>query len=178
MIVKAKWQGRCNVCGRVIAAGSSIEWEAEAGARHVSDEACSLADSEVKPRVLRGPQPELPEDRERVERLLLAHPWKSATSKAYEKLPHQYSLRRQWENVADFEWVLEYIRRVGYEKFFLGRVWIYYDISEMQYWDCGGQLHECGLINRARRTGASNGSGMGRKPSVKRLLLDLTEDQV
>ena len=33
-----------------------------------------------------------------------AHPWKSATSKRYEKLPHQYTLRKQWANDEDFIW--------------------------------------------------------------------------
>lgn len=101
--------------------------------------------------------PEVPEDRERVRRLLLAHPWKSATSKRYKRLPHQYSLRRRWPNDADFCWVVEYIRRIGYQKFFIGRTWTYYDIGEYQYWDCGGELHPTGTqvkvegINRAVR---------------------------
>jgi hypothetical protein len=44
---------------------------------------------------------------------------------------------------------VEYIRRVGYEQFFIGRVWIYYDIGEMQYWDCGGPVEKVAGINRA-----------------------------
>ena len=87
--------------------------------------------------------------------LLLAHPWKSATSKRYEKLPHQYTLRKQWANDEEFLWCVEYIRRVGYEKHFIGRVWIYYDIGEHQYWDCGGPVAGVGLINRAVRRPAS-----------------------
>ena len=87
--------------------------------------------------------------------LLLAHPWKSATSKRYEKLPHQYTLRKQWSNDENFIWCMEYIRRVGYEKYFIGRVWIYYDIGEHQYWDCGGPVDGVELINRAVRRFAS-----------------------
>ena len=83
--------------------------------------------------------------------LLLAHPWKSATSKRYEKLPHQYTLRKQWADDQAFLWVVAHIRATGYEKFFIGRVWIYYDIGGHQYWDCGGPVSGVGLINRAVR---------------------------
>ena len=58
-------------------------------------------------------------------------------------------LRRTWDNDEDFIWSVEYIRRVGYQKHFIGRVWIYYDIGELQYWDCGGPVADVGLINRA-----------------------------
>lgn len=110
----------------------------------------ALLSPPVEP-ALRGPRPELPEERARVERLLLSHPWKAATSKAYAKLPHEYSLRRLWSHDEEFAWCVEYIRRVGYQERFIGRVWIYYDIGEHQYWDCGGPVSGVGLINRAVR---------------------------
>jgi hypothetical protein len=44
-----------------------------------------------------------------------------------------------------------WLRRDGYEQFFIGRVWIYYDIGEHQHWDCGGSLAGVGLINRTVR---------------------------
>ena len=157
VVMAAKWAGKCRTCGRAILPGQQMDWEKGQGARHVTEAECAVAPEEgpnKRNTIVRGPQPEHPEDRARAERLLLAHPWKSATSKKYEKLPHQYSLRRHWD-VADFEWVLQYIRRVGYEQWFIGRVWIYYDIGEHQYWDCGGPVSDCGLINRALRRPAS-----------------------
>jgi hypothetical protein len=89
-----------------------------------------------------------------VEYLLPAR-WKTATSERYKKLPHQYTLRKQWANDEDFIWCVEYIRRVGYEQHFIGRVWVYYDIGPMQYWDCGGPVERVGLINRAVRRSES-----------------------
>ena len=97
--------------------------------------------------MLRGPQPERPEDRERVTQLLLSHPWKVA--KTMPKIPPEYTLRRLWLNDGDFIWTTEYIRHVGYQEPFAGRTWIYYDVGEHQYWDCGGPVADVGLINRA-----------------------------
>jgi hypothetical protein len=148
----AKWPGRCRRCGKPIMTGTPMDWVKGNGATHATPEDCEKAAATAPP--LRGPQPEDPEERMNAVELLLAHPWKSATSKRYEKLPHQYTLRKQWANDSDFIWVASHIRKVGYEKYFLGRVWIYYDIGEYQYWDCGGPVAGVGLINRAVRRSA------------------------
>lgn len=147
----AKWMGKCRLCGVAMPPGTPIDWTKEAGARHVSPEACAeaLANPPFE-RVLRGPQPELPEERAQVERLLRSHPWKAATSKAYAKLPHEYSLRKHWDD-AEFDEVVSYIRQVGYEQRFIGRVWTYYDVGEHQYWTMGSPVPETTLINRAVR---------------------------
>ena len=74
----AKWRGRCRVCGCVIPQGVQIEWTKESGARHLTPEECEAARLAPPPveAPLRGPQPELPEDRRGLEQLLLSHPWK------------------------------------------------------------------------------------------------------
>ena len=151
--MSSKWRGRCRVCGCVIPQGTQIEWTRDSGARHLTPEECEAARLMPPPVEvpLRGPGVELPEDRARAVHLLLSHPWKAATSKAYAKLPHEYSLRRLWLNEEDFIWTVEYIRRVGYQERFIGRTWIYYDVGEHQYWDCGGAVADVGLINRAVR---------------------------
>jgi hypothetical protein len=105
---------------------------------------------------MRGPQPEDPADRERVRRLLLAAPWKSATSPRYRHLPHQYSLRRLWVTDADFLWCVEHIRTFGYDEHFIGKWWRYYDLPDAdgrtvhQYWAMGNPP-PASLINRAVR---------------------------
>ena len=149
VVMLAKWPGRCKRCGKPIVTGTPMDWVKGSGATHATPEDCENAASEAPP--LRGPQPEDPEDRMNVVELLLAHPWKTATSKRYEKLPHQYTLRHQWLDDEAFLWVVSHIRNVGYEKYFIGRVWIYYDIGDMQYWDCGGELHTIEGLNRAVR---------------------------
>jgi hypothetical protein len=129
-----------------------MEWTKAGGALHLTPEECETAPAVLE---LRGPQPELPEDRARAEQLLLSHAWKVATSPRYAKLPHAYTLRRTWANAEDFVWTVEHIRRVGYQERFIGRTWIYYDMGEHQYWDCGGPMSGVGLINRAVRRPAS-----------------------
>jgi len=160
VVMAAKWRGKCRVCGCVIPQGVQIEWTKEGGARHLTTEECEAAS--LAPPVnldLRGPQPELPEERARVEHLLLSHAWKFA--KSMPKMPHWYTLRRTWDNDEDFIWCVEYIRRVGYQERFIGRVWTYFDAGEFCYWDCGGPTRHpdveirVGLINRAVRRPAS-----------------------
>jgi hypothetical protein len=60
-------------------------------------------------------------------------------------------LRCTWDNDEDFVWCVEYVRRVGYQERFIGRVWTYLDAGDFQYWDCGGPVADVGLINRAVR---------------------------
>ena len=144
----AKFAGKCKRCGRSIQPGAQMEWTKADGATHPTMEDCAAAPAVLE---LRGPQPELPEERARVEQLLLSHTWKAATSARYAKLPHAYTLRRTWDNDEDFIWCVEYIRRVGYEERFIGRVWTYLDVRELQYWTMGSPVPETTLINRAVR---------------------------
>ena len=153
VVMPAKWPGKCRRCGKAIRPGSPMDWTKEGGARHLTPEECERAESAASV-PLRGAVPEEPEERMRIVELLLRHPWKSATSAKYKKLPHEYSLRRHWDD-QEFVWAVEYIRRVGYERHFIGRVWTYYDVGELQYWDCGGLVSGVGLINRAVRRPAS-----------------------
>lgn len=148
VVMTSRFNGKCKRCGKPIAAGSLVDWVKGQGATHATEADCAVAPAE---RVLRGPQPEDPEERMMAAEYLLGARWKSATSDKFKKLPHQYSLRKWWSDEEAYEWCIEYIRRVGYEKFFIGRLWVYYDIGEHQYWDCGGPVSACGLINRAVR---------------------------
>jgi hypothetical protein len=166
VLMLAKWRGKCRVCGVVLPEGSQIEWTKDTGARHVSADACAEAVANPpKPSVLRGPQTEQPEDRARIEALLLGHPWKVA--KTMPQIPHEYSLRRLWPNDDDFIWCVEHIRAVGYEERFGGRVFTYLDIGPHQYFPTDGDPRgplgartTVSLINRALRTPP-------KRPSVK-----------
>ncbi len=135
-------------------AGHADDWTKDGGAKHVTGEDCAAAPESAPPVVLRGPQPERPEDRERIERLLLGHPWKTATSMP--KIPHEYTLRRLWHDDGAFIRCVDYIRAVGYEARFGGQVYKYYDIAEHQYFPCFGDTvspieskNAAILINRA-----------------------------
>lgn len=152
VVMAAKFAGKCRRCGRPIQPGTLMDWSKTDGAVHVSAAECAAAPAVLE---LRGPQPELPEERARVEHLLLSHAWKVATSARYAKLPHAYTLRRTWDNDEDFIWCVEYIWRVGYQERFIGRVWTYLDVREFQYWTMGSPVPETTLINRAVRRPSS-----------------------
>lgn len=152
-----------------------MDWTKQRGALHLTPEECERAESAL-PVALRGPLPEEPEERRLIVELLLGHPWKSATSAKYKTLPHQYSLRRHWDD-REFVSAVEYIRRVGYEQHFIGRVRIYYDIGEHQYWDCVGDRRgpvgariTVSLINRALKKPSlvHPGEGGGRVKDRRR----------
>jgi hypothetical protein len=150
VVMAAKWPGKCRRCGKPILMGVVIDWTKESGAVHITPEECERAPATLPP--LRGlVENEDPKERMMIVEYLLGARWKSATSKRYEKLPHQYSLRKGWDDDEYFVWCCSYIRRTGYQKFFIGRTWVYYDIGEYQYWDCGGPLANVSLINRAVR---------------------------
>jgi hypothetical protein len=149
VVMAAKWPGKCRRCAKPILVGTAIDWAKESGAVHATLEDCDRAPATLPP--LREAQPENPEERMIVVELLLGARWKSATSERYKDLPHQYSLRKWWADDEDFVWCCQYIRRVGYEKFFIGRTWVYYDIGEYQYWDMSGPVSAVSLINRAVR---------------------------
>jgi hypothetical protein len=149
VVIAARFPGKCKRCSKPIAPGALMDWEKGAGATHVNQAACDAAPEQM---TLRGPTAvEDPEERMKIVELLLAHPWQKATSKRYEKLPHEYTLRRLWSDNDEFNWCAHYIQRVGYEQHFIGRVWTYYDIGEHQYWNCDGPLEKSPLINRAVR---------------------------
>ena len=70
--------------------------------------------------------------------------------------------------------MVEYIRRVGYEARFGGRIFIYYDIEEYQYWPCDGDPRgpvdartTVSLINRAVKKPSLERPVMGRRTRVK-----------
>ena len=166
----SKFAGKCRTCGRAILPGSAMDWTKEGGARHLSAEECAAAPMTVPPVVLRRPQDERPEDRERATRLLLSQPWKVA--KTMPKIPHEYTLRRLWVNDEDFIWTVEHLRATGYEQLFGGRVYTYYDIAEYQYFPCDGETRgllaartTVTLINRAPRKAST-------KPSAPTLGLE------
>ena len=117
--------------------GSKIDWKKGEGAQHLTADECLAAKLAPPPVLsLRGPQPERPEDRARLEKLMAAHPWRVA--KTMPKIPHEYTLRRLWLNDEDFIWAVEYIRRVGYEHRFGGRVFIYWNFGPHMYFPCDG----------------------------------------
>jgi hypothetical protein len=85
-------------------------------------------------------------DLDRVTDLLLAQQWIFA--KTMPDNPHWYTLRKRWEQDADFAWTVETIRRYGYEEVYESRSYTMLNIDYMKYWTMGAPVEETILINR------------------------------
>lgn len=87
-------------------------------------------------------------DRERLEHLFRAHPFRFATSMP--TIPHEYTLRKTWANQDDFDWAVETIRQYGYRRRWGTRTFTYLDLDGWKYWTMGSPIPQTILINRAR----------------------------
>lgn len=90
-------------------------------------------------------------DFDRVSALLAAAEWIFA--KTMPQNPHEYTLRRDWDD-DDFVFVVEYIRKHGYPGSFGGRTYIYLDAGDHFHWTMGAPINNADgtpctiLINR------------------------------
>ena len=64
--------------------------------------------------------------------------------------PHEYTLRKQWDDDLFVE-VVKHIRSNGYTAYFGGRPYTQLDVGDFFYWTMGAPLGETILINRKRR---------------------------
>ena len=65
-------------------------------------------------------------NKEELNELLLNAKWKTSSSKKYEKLPHQYSLKETWTDENLFYKVCKAIRALGIKKPFFRTFFTYY----------------------------------------------------
>jgi SAM-dependent methyltransferase len=79
-------------------------------------------------------------------RLLLVQDWIFA--KTMPKNPHEYTLRRKWQEDNDFITVARYIREHGYRAYYWGKPYMQLDVNEHFYWTMGAPISETILINR------------------------------
>ena len=70
-------------------------------------------------------------------------------AKTMPKYPHEYTLRRTWESVEDFERCCTIIKEFGYNEPFYGHPFMKLAVDGWKYWTMGSPLHETILINRA-----------------------------
>lgn len=85
--------------------------------------------------------------REQVIQFLHGAQWKYA--KTMPQMPHDYTLRKTW-NEKTFIEVVIFIRGNGYKKHFKGRAYLYLDDDQYCYWTMGNSLDRTILINRAK----------------------------
>lgn len=90
---------------------------------------------------------------ERFVSLVLRNKWTFAKTMAY--MPHEYTLRRDFANDADFVDMVKHIRQHGIKEKFGKTEYTYFYINGWKYWTMGCPLHNCDktgtiLINRAQ----------------------------
>lgn len=99
----------------------------------------------------------LPEEMERIERLISENNWIFA--KSMPRNPHWYTLRRAWLKDEDFTWMVRAIRQYGYTEYFGGRPYTLLNVGGFKYWTMGdpinpdpnfNQRFNTILINRAK----------------------------
>lgn len=82
--------------------------------------------------------------------LLLQQEWRFA--KTMPENPHWYTLRKTWQDDADFVQAVQFIRHAGYRESYNNRWYTMLDINDMKYWTMGAPLDKTVLINRKVRT--------------------------
>ena len=79
------------------------------------------------------------EELDRLTELLLSHKYRRA--KTAKRNPHWYSLQREWENDADYNWVAKTIEKYGKEEWFWRKPYMTYELGEFKYWIIGDVLN-------------------------------------
>jgi hypothetical protein len=78
-------------------------------------------------------------DIEKVTALLNAQKWVFA--KTMPENPHEYTVRKNWENDDDFVFVVKYIRANGYPFKFGKSIYTQLDVGEHFYWTMGAAIN-------------------------------------
>ena len=92
----------------------------------------------------------------RVAELLMKQEWTFAKTMA--ENPHWYTVRQRWERDEDFVFTVEYMRANGYDGWFGGREYRYWDFNGRTYWTMGDAINlpdgkpHTRIINRKPRT--------------------------
>jgi len=71
-------------------------------------------------------------------------------AKTMPETPHEYTLRRKWNNDKAFDEVVTFIRKHGKEEQFMNVTYIYLYHNGYKYWTMGAPIPETILINRAK----------------------------
>ena len=83
---------------------------------------------------------------ERVSEILLSKSWKFAKTMA--KIPHSYTLEKNWGDKDLYKEVAEFITEHGDKRLFFRRFYYYYTIDDNEYWAM--KINDgSGIINRA-----------------------------
>ena len=71
-------------------------------------------------------------------------------AKTIPESPHFYTLKREWDNLKEFEKAVSYIRENGQKELWQdGQHYTYLYVNGWEYWTMGSPVSETILINRA-----------------------------
>ena len=85
--------------------------------------------------------------------LIERHEWIYAKTMSDD--PHEYTLRKEWNDDALFDLLVLHIREQGYATRYHGRPYVQLDVGDYFYWTMGAPLSETILVNRKRTAGYS-----------------------
>lgn len=85
-------------------------------------------------------------ERDKINELLNSHPFQFA--KTMPTIPHEYTLRKHW-NDQEFEQVVLFMREHGKEEKFYRKTFTYWYANGYKYWTMGAPVEKTILINRA-----------------------------
>ena len=75
-------------------------------------------------------------------------------AKTMPESPHFYTLKREWDNLKEFEKAVSYIRENGQKELWQdGQHYTYLYVNGWKYWTMGSPVSETILINRAEDKG-------------------------
>lgn len=87
-----------------------------------------------------------------IDAFIAGRTWRTATSRWYKHLPHQYTVRRPgtFDEDPDFAAFARHIRENGYTRTFGAKRQVvhYVTVDEYEYWVMPGPLEDTGVINR------------------------------
>src|SRR3990167_679232 len=62
--------------------------------------------------------------------------------------PHWYTLRKEWQDEADFVKVVQFMRTYGYQEIYRGSRYTMLNVNDCKYWTMGAPIGTTILINR------------------------------
>ena len=65
-----------------------------------------------------------------------------------EKAPHEYCLKKNCQNIDEFNDAVMFIRNNGVKEYFYKKAFIYFYHDGYKYWTMGAPVHQTILINR------------------------------
>ena len=173
-VMTARRSSRCKRCSKWIGPGENIVFTPGGGSVHINETRCATALSG-------GPVPAFDRsdpavywaEYEAVGRLLEAHPWTFA--KTMTKIPHWWTVRRQWADSEAFTRAVLRIRQFGSKRRFYSMVNIKMDVNQYLLLDVRRQpvsagsrdAHQPGSTGPGTRRSRQRGFRRGRNRPMR-----------